>query len=67
MAKVKINKFFADGHAIRFSARSLMDNGRVYQEEHTVFVAPHDPRKEMRSTRSSLFGRIAEQVRIRMG
>ena len=38
----------ADGHMVRFSARSVMDNGRVYQDECTVVVAPHDPEKERR-------------------
>jgi len=40
--------FVADGHMVRFSARSVMDDGRVYQDECTVFVAPHDPEKETR-------------------
>ena len=40
--------FVADGNMVRFTARSVMDNGRVYQDECTVFVAPHDPDKERR-------------------
>ena len=40
--------FVADGNMVRFSARSVMDNGRVYQDECSVFVAPHDPDKERR-------------------
>jgi hypothetical protein len=44
--------FMADGQMVRFSARSVVDTGRVYQNERTIFVAPHDPRKERRSSRS---------------
>ena len=40
--------FIADGHMVRFTARSVMDNGSVYQDERIVFVAPHDPAKERR-------------------
>jgi hypothetical protein len=40
--------FVVPGHIVRFSARSVMDNGRVYQDECKVFVAPHDPDKEGR-------------------
>jgi len=40
--------FSSDGQMIRFSARAVMDNGRIYQDERTVFVAPHDPEKERR-------------------
>lgn len=38
----------ADGHMVRFSAQSVMENGRVYQDDRTMFVAPHDPKKERR-------------------
>ena len=40
--------FMADGHMVRYTARSVMDNGSVYQDERIVFVAPHDPAKERR-------------------
>ena len=30
------------------AARAAMDDGRVFQAERAVFVAPHDPRKEQR-------------------
>ncbi len=38
----------AKGHMVRFVARAVMDNGRVYEYENSVFVAPHDPAKEGR-------------------
>jgi len=38
----------SDGQMVRFCARSVMDNGRIYQDERTVFVAPHNPEKERR-------------------
>lgn len=40
--------FSADGQMIRFAARAVMDNGRIYRDERTVFVAPHDSEKERR-------------------
>jgi hypothetical protein len=41
-------EFRSDGHLVRFTARSVMDNGRIYQDELAIFVAPHDPAKERR-------------------
>jgi hypothetical protein len=41
-------EFQSDGHMVRFTARSVTDHGRTYQDEHTLFVAPHDPAKERR-------------------
>ena len=37
---------FSQGHMVEFVADALMDNGRRYQKESIVFVAPHDPSKE---------------------
>lgn len=36
----------SDGHMVEFAAIAVMDNGRTYERKRTVFVAPHDPRKE---------------------
>ena len=38
----------SDGHMIEFAAAAVMDNGRSYERKLTVFIAPHDPRKERR-------------------
>ena len=40
--------YTAEGHMVRFFARAVMDDGRIYDNEHTVFIAPHDPAKERR-------------------
>jgi hypothetical protein len=41
------------GFTLRFRAEVVADNGRKYQREECVFVAPHDPRFESRSVRVS--------------
>lgn len=38
----------SDGHMVEFVASAVMDNGRRYERKRTVFVAPHDPKKERR-------------------
>jgi hypothetical protein len=38
----------ADGHRVRYAARVVMVGGRAYQQERTIFVARHDPKKERR-------------------
>ena len=38
----------SDGHMVKFAATAVMDNGRSYERKLTVFIAPHDPRKERR-------------------
>ena len=38
----------AEGHVVRYNARVVMGNRRVYEDERKVFVARHDPGKEMR-------------------
>ena len=37
-----------EGRLVRFCARAVVDNGCVYEDEQSVFVAPHDPGKECR-------------------
>lgn len=41
------------GFGVRFRAIAVADNGRSYQREEVVFVAPHDPRFESRSARAT--------------
>jgi hypothetical protein len=46
-----VNGRLCTGHHIRLFAEAIMDSGRRYQREAKIFVAPHDPRVESRSTR----------------
>ncbi len=39
------------GHDLKFSVTTTLDNGRVYEHEMTITVAPHDPTIEGRSSR----------------
>jgi hypothetical protein len=39
------------GHNVRFVARVVSDYGKKYEHAMSVFVAPHDPAVERRSTR----------------
>jgi hypothetical protein len=47
-----INGHSCEGFGVRFSAEASMDNGRKYKRERVVFVAPHDPKIELCSTRT---------------
>src|SRR5205807_2563883 len=38
-----------NGHMIRFSARAVMDDNKLYLRELQVFVAPHNERVELQS------------------
>lgn len=40
--------FEAWGRNVDFHVRVVMDSGRVFEEQQTVFVAAHDPSKERR-------------------
>ncbi len=40
--------FRARGRNMNFLVRVVMDTGRVFEEQQTVFVAAHDPSKERR-------------------
>lgn len=44
----KIDRRECSGYEMRFSAQVITDLGRTYQEELSVFVAPHDPGEERR-------------------
>ena len=43
----------SDGYDIRFTARVVSDVGKTYEWTRTVFVAPHNPRIELRSIRAT--------------
>lgn len=40
-------------YEVRFCVRVVSDRAKTYEAEKVVFVAPHDPRKELRSARST--------------
>lgn len=44
---------FRSGYNLLFRATATADIGRQYEQEKIVFVAPHDPRLESRSTRAN--------------
>ena len=44
---------FRCGYNLLFRATATADTGRQYEQEKIVFVAPHDPRLESRSTRAN--------------
>ena len=48
----QVNSHQTTGHQVRVSASAVTDRGRRYQSERSFFVAPHDPRIELRSTRA---------------
>lgn len=39
------------GHDVEFCVRAVTDLGRCFERRQRVFVAPHDPTRELRSTR----------------
>lgn len=43
-----VNGHICIGHRLLFRAMAVMDNGRRYERELSVFVAPHDPKFELR-------------------
>lgn len=46
-----VNGFLNPGHHVTFVARAVSDLGTAYETAESVFVAPHDPKVELRSTR----------------
>jgi hypothetical protein len=46
-----VNGHVSDGHEIRCLATVVTDLGKVYQRRMNIFVAPHNPEIEQRSTR----------------
>ena len=47
-----VNGQSSSGHAVRFQAHVVTDLGRVYDRTASIFVAPHDPKIELRSARA---------------
>ncbi len=39
------------GHVFEFLARAVLDTGSCHERRRSVFVAPHDPKREHRSVR----------------
>jgi hypothetical protein len=46
-----VNGHLCAGFHVSFLAEAVMDNGRRHQRERVVFLAPHNPGVEFRSTR----------------
>ena len=49
-----VNGHGCDGHLVLFRAQATTDHGKTYQSERSVFVAPHNPRVELRSARGEI-------------
>jgi len=45
------NGRFSSGYDLKFLARIVTDLGSVYERSASIFVAPHDPKVALRSTR----------------
>lgn len=50
-----VNDHSCAGFQVSFLARVVMDHNKCYERERIVFVAPHDPKVEMRSGRGAEF------------
>jgi hypothetical protein len=48
-----VNGHVRPGHDVRFAAKAISQLGKTYERATSVFVAPHDPRVEQRSTRGT--------------
>ncbi len=48
-----VNGLGTSGSNIRFLARAVTDLGRAYEATVSIFVAPHDPKVELRSARAT--------------
>ncbi len=47
-----VNGRISNGYSVRFQAMAKVDTGRVFVSERIVFIAPHNPFSESRSTRA---------------
>jgi len=47
-----VNGRSSSGYDVRFQAHVVTDLGRAYDSTASIFVAPHDPKIESRSTRA---------------
>ena len=48
-----VNGHLCSGHDVTFVAHAVTDVGKKYESKICVFIAPHDPSVELRSTRAS--------------
>ena len=48
-----VNGHRCAGFDVSFAARAVSPNGKAYECQKSVFVAPHDPEVELRSTRGT--------------
>jgi hypothetical protein len=48
-----VNGHVRAGYEIRFTARAVSDLNGIYESTTSIFVAPHDPQIELRSTRGA--------------
>ncbi len=47
-----VNGRSSSGYDLRFQAHVVTDLGRAYESTESIFVAPHDPKIELRSARA---------------
>jgi hypothetical protein len=59
-----VNGRVCAGNTVRFVATVVSDSGKKYGRELAVFVAPHDPKIERRSTRQHLAGSPSSPPRV---
>lgn len=52
------------GHEVSFKAEALMEDGRRYEREQLVFIAPHNAEVELRSARAAEPGAAADRGRM---
>jgi len=58
-----INGHSCAGFKLRFETAAIMDDGKEYQRERVVFIAPHDSNVELRSARAAEPGAAADRPR----
>jgi hypothetical protein len=51
VARSTVNDCPCAGHRVSFLAGAVLDDGRRYEREQVLFIAPHDPQVERRSAR----------------
>ena len=49
-----VNGHDREGHDLTLTVRATTRRGRLHRQQRTIFVAPHDPTLELRSTRATL-------------
>jgi hypothetical protein len=53
LSRGQINGRWCEGHTFTFAVRILSDRGKTFEEEASIFVAPHDATTELRGTRAA--------------